>query len=250
MAVQGGFWCVYVWSVFILPVLGVGGVLLTPRAATMLLWKTGLEWAIFTLVGVILLWSVGGQSRFEWVFNVEPGWGYVVLGGDGVSSFLTLLTGLLTVVCVLISTRAIKYLVKEFLVCLFLLELLLVGVFTIRDLVGFYIFFEGVLIPMFLIIGVWGAREAKIRASYYFFFYTFLGSVFMLLSIFTLYSLTGVTDFQVLCNLKMEAGLQYWVFGGFFLSLAIKIPKMPVHIWLPLAHTEAPLAGSVLLAGE
>ncbi len=125
------------------------------------------------------------------------------------SSFLTLLTGLLTVVCVLISTRAIKYLVKEFLVCLFLLELLLVGVFTIRDLVGFYIFFEGVLIPMFLIIGVWGAREAKIRASYYFFFYTFLGSVFMLLSIFTLYSLTGVTDFQVLCNLKMEAGLQY-----------------------------------------
>lgn len=125
------------------------------------------------------------------------------------SSFFTLLTGLLTVVCVLISTRAIKYLVKEFLVCLFILELLLIGVFTIRDLVGFYIFFEGVLIPMFLIIGVWGAREAKIHASYYFFFYTFLGSVFMLLSIFTLYSLTGVTDFQVLCNLQMDAGLQY-----------------------------------------
>lgn len=104
------------------------------------------------------------------------------------------------------------------------------GVFTILDLVGFYILFEGVLIPMFLIIGVWGTREEKIQASYYFFFFTFVGSVFMLLAIFLLYSHAGITDYQTLCSLKIESKLQYFLFLGFFLSLAIKIPKMPFHI--------------------
>ena len=123
------------------------------------------------------------------------------------------------------------------------------GVFTILDLVGFYILFEGILIPMFLIIGVWGSREEKIQASYYFFFYTFIGSVFMLLAIFTLYSHAGTTDYQALCSFRFERGLQYFIFLGFFLSLAIKIPKVPFHIWLPQAHVEAPVAGSVILAG-
>lgn len=104
------------------------------------------------------------------------------------------------------------------------------GVFLILDLVGFYILFEGILIPMFLIIGIWGSREEKIQASYYFFFYTFIGSVFMLLGMFTLYSHAGSTDYQFLCSLKIERELQYFVFLGFFLSLAIKIPKMPFHI--------------------
>lgn len=104
------------------------------------------------------------------------------------------------------------------------------GVFTILDLVGFYILFEGILIPMFLIIGIWGTREEKIQASYYFFFYTFVGSVFMLLAIFLLYSHVGTTDYQTLCSLKIESKLQYFLFLGFFLSLAIKIPKMPFHI--------------------
>lgn len=104
------------------------------------------------------------------------------------------------------------------------------GVFIVLDLVGFYILFEGVLIPMFLIIGIWGSREDKIQASYYFFFYTFLGSVFMLLGIFLFYSYVGSSDYQTLCCLKIERELQYLVFLGFFLSLAIKIPQMPFHI--------------------
>lgn len=104
------------------------------------------------------------------------------------------------------------------------------GVFTTLDLVLFYVLFEGILIPMFLIIGVWGSREEKIQASYYFFFYTFLGSVFMLLAIFTVYRYAGTTDYQVLCGLQLGKELQYFIFGGFFLSLAIKIPKMPFHI--------------------
>lgn len=123
------------------------------------------------------------------------------------------------------------------------------GVFTVLDLVGFYILFEGVLIPMYLIIVVWGTREEKIRASYYFFFYTFLGSVFMLLGIFAVYSETGLTQYRALCNCELQEIVQYSVFLGVFISLAIKIPKVPFHIWLPQAHVEAPVAGSVILAG-
>lgn len=104
------------------------------------------------------------------------------------------------------------------------------GVFTIIDLVGFYILFEGVLIPMVLIIGIWGSREEKVLAAYYFFFYTFIGSVFMLLAIFFLYDQTGTTGYQALCSQQYDRGFQYLIFLGFFLSLAIKIPKVPFHI--------------------
>lgn len=104
------------------------------------------------------------------------------------------------------------------------------GVFTILDLVGFYILFEGVLIPMVLIIGIWGSREEKVQAAYYFFFYTFIGSVLMLLAIFFLYDQAGTTDYQGLCCQQYERELQYFIFIGFFLSLAIKIPKIPFHI--------------------
>lgn len=180
---------------------------------------------------------------------MEPGFRFVVLGVDGVSIFFIILTALLIPICVLISLNSIRFLIKEFLLCLLFIEVLLMGVFLILDLVGFYILFEGILIPMFLIIGVWGSREEKIQASYYFFFYTFIGSVFMLLGMFMLYSHAGSTDYQILCSLKIERELQYFVFLGFFLSLAIKIPKMPFHIWLPQAHVEAPVAGSVVLAG-
>lgn len=134
-------------------------------------------------------------------------------------------------------------------ICLLVIHLLLIGVFTALDIVVFYICFEAVLIPMFLIIGVWGARQEKIRAAYYFFFFTLLGSVFMLLAIFKIYSLTGTTDYQALLNIRLPASTQIWLFLGFFLSFAVKIPKIPFHIWLPQAHVEAPVAGSVILAG-
>lgn len=123
------------------------------------------------------------------------------------------------------------------------------GVFSALDLLLFYILFEGILIPMFLLIGIWGSREEKVRASYYFFFYTLIGSVFMLLGIFQLYDIAGTTDYQTLLNIKLPESTQKWIFAGFFLSLAVKIPMVPFHIWLPQAHVEAPVSGSVILAG-
>lgn len=171
-----------------------------------------------------------GAKSLEWIPYLEPGFGHVILGVDGISIFFIILTALLIPVCVLISLNSIRFLIKEFLLCLLFIEVLLIGVFLVLDLVGFYILFEGILIPMFLIIGIWGSREEKIQASYYFFFYTFLGSVFMLLGIFLLYNSIGSTDYQTLCYFQIEKKLQYWVFLGLFLSLAIKIPKMPFHI--------------------
>ena len=229
--------------------------IITSRDKIEKLKKIALEWSLFTLTAAILLWaSFDGEGQIQtikkinWI-TVEPFFGPIIFGVDGVSIFFVILTALLIPICVLISWNSIKYLIKEFLLCLFLIEILLIGVFTILDLIGFYILFEGILIPMFLIIGVWGSREEKIQAAYYFFFYTFIGSVFMLLGIFTLYSLTGTTDYQALCGLNFEKHTQYLIFMGFFFSLAIKIPKIPFHIWLPQAHVEAPVAGSVILAG-
>lgn len=123
------------------------------------------------------------------------------------------------------------------------------GVFSALDLLLFYILFEGVLIPMFLLIGIWGSREEKVRASFYFFFYTFIGSVFMLLGLFQLYSVAGTTNYLALLNWGLPPSTQKWGFVGLFLSLAVKIPLVPFHIWLPQAHVEAPVSGSVILAG-
>lgn len=183
---------------------------------------------------------IGAPQLFN--FNIQ-------LGLDGISIMFILLTTLLIPICVLSSWDSIKFLRKEFYILLISIELILIGVFIVLDLLGFYVLFETVLIPMFLIIGVWGAREQKITASYYFFFYTLIGSVLMLLSIIYLYYVTGTTDYQTLLGLQLDKSVQYLLFLGFFASLAVKIPKFPFHVWLPQAHVEAPLAGSVLLAG-
>ena len=242
--------------IFLLPLIGSCILLVTSRDNIERLWKIGLEWSLLTLTVTILLWaSLDGEGqfqaikKFDWILSFEPIFGPSIFAVDGISIFFIVLTALLTPICILISWNSIKYLIKEFILCLLLMEFLLMGVFTVIDLVGFYILFEAILIPMFLIIGIWGSREEKIQAAYYFFFYTFIGSVFMLLGIFMLYSYAGTTDYQALCSLRIENELQYFIFLGFFFSLAIKIPKMPFHIWLPQAHVEAPVAGSVILAG-
>ena len=230
--------------------LGVLNVLVLTRENNVILKKITLEWSLLTLTATIFLWaSFDGEGQFQALKKLEWIPGSVLFGVDGISLFFLILTALLTPLCVLISLNSIKFLIKEFLLCLLIIEILLIGVFTILDLVGFYILFEGILIPMVLIIGVWGSREEKVQAAYYFFFYTFIGSVFMLLVIFFLYGQVGSTDYQTLCYQQYEKKLQYFIFLGFFLSLAIKIPKIPFHIWLPQAHVEAPVAGSVILAG-
>ena len=229
-----------------------------PRENHIQLKLTALQWSLATLTATVVLWvAFDGEGQFqglkiiEWIPTIVGIWssGTVVFAVDGISVFFLILTAILIPICILISWNSIKFLLKEFLLCLLVLEILLMGVFLILDLLLFYILFEGILIPMFLIIGVWGSREEKVLASYYFFFYTLIGSVLMLLGIFMLYSNTGTTDYQTLCGLKLNGDVQKWVFMGFFVSLAIKIPKIPFHIWLPLAHVEAPVAGSVMLAG-
>lgn len=184
-----------------------------------------------------------------------PEWGIqYFLGIDGLSLLLVLLTTFLTVICVLASWRAIESRVKEYYITFLFLETAMIGTLCALDLVLFYVFWELMLIPMYLLIGVWGGPR-RIYAAIKFFLFTMVGSVLMLLAIFALYfhfgKATGVYTFDVLqlYGAHVPIGLQYWLFAAFALSFAIKVPMFPVHTWLPDAHTEAPTAGSVILAG-
>jgi len=183
------------------------------------------------------------------VESLHVSWGPINFGVDEISLPFIILTNLLIPICILISWNNVNFLVKEFIIAILSIQLLLIIVFTSLNILIFYIAFESILIPMFLIIGIWGSRKEKERAAYYFFFYTLVGSLFMLLGIFILYNLHGSLDYQTLFMKKTPESIQIWIFLGFFLSLAVKIPKIPFHIWLPQAHVEAPVAGSVLLAG-
>nr|WCH57671.1 NADH dehydrogenase subunit 4 [Hypnea sp.] len=174
---------------------------------------------------------------------------YYTIGIDGISLFFILLTTLLIILCVLISWSSIYINVKDYLICFLLLEFFLIQVFSVLDILLFYIYFESVLIPMFLIIGVWGSRQRKIRAAYQFFIYTLIGSLLMLLGILIIYFQVGSTDFQILWYSLFSETKQLILWLAFFASFAIKIPMVPFHIWLPEAHAEAPTAGSVILAG-
>ena len=184
-----------------------------------------------------------------------PEWGITYfLGIDGISLLLVLLTTFLTVICVLCSWKAIENRVKEYYITFLFLETAMIGTLCSLDLVLFYIFWELMLIPMYLLIGIWGGPN-RIYAAIKFFLFTMAGSVLMLVAILTLYffyyNSTGVYTFNVLELYKANMPIvkQYWLFGAFALSFAIKVPMFPVHTWLPDAHTEAPTAGSVILAG-
>lgn len=187
---------------------------------------------------------------FNWLdknFNFK--WGSVLLGIDGISLFLIGLSIILTPLCLLITWNSIKYLVKEYIICLHLVLILLIIFFSVLELILFYVLFEVLLIPVFLIIGVWGSREEKVTASFYFFFYTLIGSFLMLISIFKIYSITGVNNYLFFLHLEISPFYQKWLIIGFLIALSVKIPMVPVHLWLPKAHVEAPVSGSVLLAG-
>jgi NADH-quinone oxidoreductase subunit M len=170
------------------------------------------------------------------------------LGVDGFSMPLILLTTFLMPFCILASWESIGNRVKEYFVAFLVLETTMIGVFSALDLVLFYLFFEAGLIPMFLIIGIWGGKR-RIYASFKFFLYTLLGSVLMLLAIMAMYWQAGTTDIPALFAHKFPANLQTWLWLAFFASFAVKMPMWPVHTWLPDAHVEAPTAGSVILAG-
>ena len=170
------------------------------------------------------------------------------LGVDGISILLIILTTFLMPFCILASFESIKVSLKEYLIAFLILETLMIGVFCSLDLVLFYLFFEGGLIPMFLIIGIWGG-ERRVYATFKFFLFTLAGSVFMLLAIIAIYMETGTTNITYLLQFDLATSLQYIFWLAFFASFAVKIPMWPVHTWLPDAHVEAPTAGSVILAG-
>ena len=207
-----------------------------------------------TFVISLVLWARFDPTKASFQFEENLAWvpalkiGYHV-GIDGISLFFVLLSTLLTPICILASWESIQMRVKEYMIAFLVLETFMVGMFCALDLALFYVFFEGVLIPMFLIIGIWGG-ERRVYSAFKFFLYTLLGSVLMLLAIITIYWQLGTTDIPTAMEkLNLPFIWQCWLFLAFFASFAVKVPMWPVHTWLPDAHVEAPTAGSVILAG-
>ena len=199
----------------------------------------------------ILLWvnyDIGGaQWQFTERAELFAGFTYA-LGIDGIALMLIVLSVFLMPICILASWESIQKRVGEYMAAFLLMELLMIGVFAAQDLFLFYIFFEAGLIPMYLIIGIWGG-DNRIYASYKFFLYTLLGSVLMLIAMLWMVNVAGTTDIPTLMNYDFAPGAQTWLWLAFFASFAVKMPMWPVHTWLPDAHVQAPTAGSVILAG-
>ncbi len=210
------------------------------------LWTT-----IVTFVLSLLIWRYFDTANPDFQFVEKLSWlgdtASYHMGVDGISMLFVILTTFLMPICILASWQVDKRL-REYLIAFLVLETLMIGVFCALDMVLFYLFFEGGLIPMFLIIGVWGGPR-RVYASFKFFLYTLLGSVLMLLAIIAMYWYSGTTDIAVLYkNPNFPADMQTWLWLAFFASFAVKMPMWPVHTWLPDAHVEAPTAGSVILA--
>ena len=199
----------------------------------------------------LYLWIVFDKSIVDFQFVEEREWisGFVnyKVGVDGISILFILLTTFITPICVITVNATIKNRLKDFLIAILILETFMIGVFCSLDLVVFYLFFEAGLIPMFLIIGIWGG-ERRVYSAFKFFLYTLLGSVLMLVAIISIYWITGTTDVIKLYELGIDTKYQNLLWLAFFSSFAVKTPMWPVHTWLPDAHVEAPTAGSVLLA--
>jgi len=210
--------------------------------------------SLVTFLISLLLWAHFDPTKRGFQFEEHLAWvpalniGYH-MGIDGISLFFVLLSTLLTPICVLASWDAVQVRVREYMIAFLVLETFMVGMFCALDLALFYVFFEGVLIPMFLIIGVWGGKR-RVYAAFKFFLYTLLGSVLMLLAIIAIYWQIGTTDIPTAMEkLNLPFQWQFWLWLAFFASFAVKVPMWPVHTWLPDAHVEAPTAGSVILAG-
>jgi NADH-quinone oxidoreductase subunit M len=219
--------------------------------------RSNAKWAALATTVVTFLLSLWAWGRFDTTtpaFQLVESHAWVTdtirfkLGVDGFSMPFILLTTFLMPFCILASWESIEHRLKEYMVAFLVLETTMIGVFAALDLVLFYLFFEAGLIPMFLIIGIWGGKR-RIYASFKFFLYTLLGSVLMLLAIMAMYFTAGTTDIPTLLQTKFASNLQTWLWLAFFASFAVKMPMWPVHTWLPDAHVEAPTAGSVILAG-
>ena len=212
---------------------------------------TALFATLFNLALGVILWAnydIGGaQWQFTERAEIFAGFSYA-LGIDGIALMLIMLSVFLMPICILASWDGITKRVGEYMAAFLLMEVLMIGVFAAQDLFLFYIFFEAGLIPMYLIIGVWGGAD-RIYASYKFFLYTLLGSVLMLIAMLWMVNEAGTTDIPTLMQYDFAPAAQTWLWLAFFASFAVKMPMWPVHTWLPDAHVQAPTAGSVILAG-
>jgi NADH-quinone oxidoreductase subunit M len=216
----------------------------------------GARWnaLITTLISLALgvwLWSAYDPNGAQWQFVEHYGLGGGIswaMGIDGIALMLIMLTLFLMPICIGASWRSIETRVPEYMASFLMMQALMIGVFTAQDLLLFYIFFEGGLIPMYLIIGIWGGGD-RIKASYKFFLYTLAGSVLMLIAMLAMILTAGTTSIPALMAYDFAPSLQWWLWLAFFASFAVKMPMWPVHTWLPDAHVQAPTAGSVILAG-
>jgi len=243
--------------VIFLPLVGVAFILairsedeqvVAQNAKAVALWTSTITFFLSLLIWVQFDPSQAGFQLVEkapWLPGFDINYH---VGVDGISLWFVLLSTLLTVVVVLGSWHSVTSRVKEYMIAFLVMDTLMVGVFTALDVVLFYLFFEGILIPMFLIIGIWGGPN-RIYAAFKFFLYTLAGSVLFLVAIIYMYLVAGTTDLPTLMRTEFPPAAQYWLFLALFASFAIKVPMWPFHTWLPDAHVEAPTAGSVLLAG-
>ncbi len=251
-----------------LPILSI--LILLPSCGALLIWLvsrlyanignqavklTGLLITILNFLLSIALWRAFDSGSAALQFTEKAVWMteynvFYGLGVDGISIFFILLTTFLLPICILASWHSITERVLTYITTFLLLESFLIGVFCATDLLLFYVFFEAVLIPMFLIIGIWGG-ERRVYAAFKFFLYTLLGSVLMLVAVLYIYSKTGTMDILTLSNIlpKYDLKVQQLLWLAFFASFAVKVPMWPFHTWLPDAHVQAPTAGSVILAG-
>ena len=214
---------------------------------------TALWTSLLVLALSLVLWIKFDHAEAGFQFNESLAWlphyriGYK-MGVDGISVLFVLLSTVLTPVCILASWESIQTKVREYMLAFLVLETMMAGMFCATDFVVFYMFFEAVLIPMYLIIGIWGGPR-RVYAAVKFFLFTLTGSVLMLLALIAMWVHAGTTDISVLMETQFPIRMQTWLFFALFASFAVKVPMWPMHTWLPDAHVEAPTAGSVILAG-
>ncbi len=218
------------------------------QARYIALWTT-----LLTFVLSLFIWIGFNPTTSAFQFEERAEWlpQYKItyrMGVDGISMLFVILSTFLMPLCILASWESIQKMVREYMVAFLALETMMIGMFCAMDMVLFYVFFEGVLIPMFLIIGVWGGGR-RVYSAFKFFLFTLTGSVLLLVAMLAMYYTAGTTDIPTLMNTKFPLPMQYWLWLGLFASFAVKVPMWPVHTWLPDAHVDAPTAGSVILAG-
>lgn len=237
-----------------LPLVGVFFILFNKgneERVSKISFKVSLSTSMLVFLLALFLWGNFDKTTSSFQFIEEKKWildfvNYKV-GVDGVSILFIVLTAFITPICIVATSNSVKFRKKDFFIALLVMETMMIGVFSSLDLFLFYLFFEAGLIPMFLIIGIWGGIR-RVYSAFKFFLYTLFGSVFMLVAIIFIFIETGTTDIQELLKLDIPINYQYWLWLGFFASFAVKTPMWPVHTWLPDAHVEAPTAGSVILA--